>query len=101
MSWVTNVILNLALEAQEQIDEVNEFFIEKEEEPLASIEPVWFGKGHSYETGLFVGAYNYFPLDQFVAHLAGMNWEDKDLVQLFVLDQEETRFREVTIFEAV
>lgn len=104
MSWVTNIILHIsaAEEADERISEVNRFFErmphavtgeEEPAEPLASVAPVWEGKGHSLEAYLYVGAYNYFPLDRFMQHLRGIEWEEPDYIQVFVQDQEEMEFR--------
>jgi hypothetical protein len=67
---------------------------------LASVEPVWEGKGKALECNLYVGAYNYFPLDNFVAHLKSIAWEEPEFIQLFVQEQEDMEFRIVKITEA-
>jgi hypothetical protein len=108
MSWVTNLILHISIveDAKARIDEVNHFFQrmphavsgEVSEEPgLASVEPVWEGKGYAPETNLYISAYNYLPLAHFVEHLRSIAWEEPSFIQLFVQDQEEMEFRMIKL----
>jgi len=46
---------------------------------------------------VFVGAYNYFPLDVFLTHVRSLSWEDPEYSQLFVMDEEDMSFRTVYI----
>ena len=103
MSWVINLILHISIfeDAEARIEEVNRFFHrisdpvsgEVSEAPgLASVQPVWEGKGYPLETNLYVGAYNYFPLARFIEHLRSIAWEEPAFIQLFVQDQEDAEF---------
>lgn len=108
MSWVTNIILSYSLGeyTEKRIAEVNQFFGSVpdrheggnyEEEPLASVESVWEGKGKALECNVFIGAYNYFPLEDFLVHLRSVTWEEPEAVQLFVKDQEDSKFQAVDV----
>jgi hypothetical protein len=108
LSWVTNLILILSIAEDEEarIEEVNRFFHrmphavtgELSEAPgLASVEPVWDNNYYPLETNVYVGAYNYFPLERFVEHLRSIAWEEPDFIQLFVQDQEELEFRVIKL----
>jgi hypothetical protein len=109
MSWVMNIVLSFSVceDTEERMAEVNRFFESVpnnykggvyEEEPLASVEEVWEGKGRDMECNLFIGAYNFFPLEAFMAHLKTVNWEEPDNVQLFVQDQEDLKFHLIDVF---
>ena len=104
MSWVTNLMLHISVaeEAEERLEEVNHFFEEmphavtgevEEEPPLVSVESLWEGKGRDFETNVYIGAYNYFPLEKFLAHLRNIAWEEPQYIQLFVQDQEDMEFQ--------
>jgi hypothetical protein len=108
---VTNVLLHInnAEDAAERILEVNRFFEHLRNAAtgerhrvtgLAAVDPVWQGSEFPLETSLYVGAYNYFPLDEFLEHLRSVSWEEPSLVQLFVLRGEELEFRLVRIVES-
>jgi hypothetical protein len=53
--------------------------------------------GKVFGARIFVGAYNYFPIDKFVAHLRSLPFEDPEYSQLFVMDEEDLSFRVISL----
>ena len=96
MSWVTNVILTCALGDETQIAEVNTFFTEPAEHLFAI--PCYSGT-KALEAPIFVGAYNYLDIKSFILYLrTRVSWEEPALVQVFIKDQEDERFRIIEPF---
>lgn len=104
MSWITNIMLSLPIgeDVERRICEVNEFFGSglngslKDDEQFPSLVPInscWELKGKSFEANVFVGAYNYFPIDEFLVHLGKVAWDDPLSVQVFIMDEEDVSFR--------
>lgn len=103
MSWVTSLMLHIS--AVEEIDSllpgINEFFKsypnsvdgrQQTDEGLTAISQLVPG-GKVFGAQVFFGAYNYFPVDKFLSHLRSLRWEEPELSQLFVLDEEDLSFR--------
>jgi hypothetical protein len=107
MSWVTTLMLHVsALENVEALTPmVNAFFesyphsvdgTQQSDAGLAPISQVVPG-GKVFGARVFVGAYNYFPVEKFIAHLRSIEWEAPEFIQLFVMDEEDLSFRVVQI----
>lgn len=97
MSVVTNIILSVgALDgdfpdrgACETLEAVNQFF-----HPRPGLLPLRVAGGwKAFEADVFTGAFNYLDLPAFMAHLRSVEWREPDLVQVFVMEQEDELFR--------
>ena len=98
MSWVTNVILTCALGDEDRIGEVNEFFTDRAEHLFDMIDGKYAGT-KVLEVPIFIGAYNYLDIKSFIFHLrTRVSWEEPALVQVFIKDQEDERFRVIEPF---
>ncbi len=60
------------------------------EQPLP---PGWYGGTKYLECNIYVGAFNYFHLDDFLKHLNSIKWKAPEDLQLFVKDQHDYKFR--------
>jgi hypothetical protein len=58
------------------------------------------GGEKNLEANLFVAAFNYMPLPKLVDAVRSANWNAPDLVQLFIKDDDDDRFHEVTVMSA-
>lgn len=119
MSTVTNTILTFALDeeryteehpqgddARGVIAEVNEYWKQKYGDAAIVSDgfrhppEVWHGGTKALECYVFVAAFNYLGLKEFVKHLRSIKWDAPSRVQLFVQEQEDDVFREVHLFDA-
>ena len=121
MSWITNALLtwdspqdeddpfadNAALSA-ETLARVNEFFRDEDGELVQrgfvslkdpTLPRNWHGGSQSLECEMAVGAFNYLDLDGLTTHLRNLDWEASESVQLFVKDQQDDKFRLISVFE--
>ncbi len=103
MSRVTNVVLHYSLESDKdfgskRIDQVNTFFEEDYPGFVHVDHPgAWYGGTKALECNLAIGAFNHLFLEDLIEHLKLIDWEDPSTVQLFVLEEDETRFRLINI----
>lgn len=107
MSVVTNLILSFSsLEQKEsRIKDVNSFTYNGQGLDLVSIDynkdmenrTVWYGGNKFFEGNIFIGAYNHFKTDDFIAHLKQIHWEEPDLVQVLVKEEWDEKFRIIEI----
>jgi hypothetical protein len=106
MSCVTNVILCFSCADGGPdtgvIKEVNSFFDLGKVNGLKSIDSTtlprrWYGGDKMMEANLYVGAFNHLDLPQFVEHLQRLPWRHPEIVQLFVMEENDERFREIKI----
>jgi hypothetical protein len=59
----------------------------------------WYGGNKFLEVNLFIGAYNYFNLENFLMFCKQeINWEMPESVQIFVKEQDDLRFRIINLF---
>ena len=84
------------------MQEVNLFFQTINTSGLTSVNDVtlpekWYGGTKKFEARLFIGAYNYFPLEDFINHTSKILWNEPDNVQLFIKEQEDLNFRVVEL----
>ena len=111
MSRVTNLILTFSgLEDENQIDIVNQFFVNNKEELShqtgltsihdSSLPDCWYGgKAKGFEKSLYLGAYNWFDLPGFLNHLKSIPWRWPETVQLLVCGQDDDVFKSLSISE--
>jgi len=105
MSEVTNLILTCS-SAEKEIVIRNE--IEKFKNRNLSISIVsvdndmlpkgWYGGTKYLESIIFLGAYNYLDLENFIKHLKLIQWEYPESVQLIVRKENEDRFEMINLF---
>ncbi len=105
MSNVTNIILAIPIcdKTEKRIKEVNKFFgedscgfVDKE------LPKECYGGGKMLEAIIFIGAFNYISLDDFIEYLkTKVNWDEeyKSDVQVIVQEQEDNRFRIINVFD--
>ncbi len=106
MSNVTNLLIHIWSDDEaERVNQIQEC-IEKSTSypgrPLVAVDdrklPVgWYGGNKSLECSLYIGAYNYLLLDEFVEQLTAIQWTDREVVQLLVMEQEEMEFKIISI----
>lgn len=96
MSEVTNVLLaHSILEPEgERIAAVNRWLAENDQ-PFG-FKSVWesrdcVGGSKNMEAPLYAGAFNYFPLQEFLGFLRTIAWGEPDCVELLICGQDETR----------
>lgn len=106
MSEVTNLILTCSLGEKEEfvLSQINKFEINNKPFKMISINDkklpsAWYGGTKYMECCIFMGAYNYLNLNEFIDHLKSIEWEDPEDVQLIVRNQNEDRFKIVNIFD--
>lgn len=101
MSVVTNIILTFSvLEPERRLDEVNTFFGERNgfvscDDPSLPIG--WYGGSKMLETNVAISSFNHLDLQELVAHLETMEWEERENVQLFVQGEDDERFRVIEL----
>jgi hypothetical protein len=107
VSVVTNLILSIPCgeDEEQRIPEVNAFFDGSESgrrRPLARLhDSEWRYGGTKYmEAELLMGAFNYFDLPAFMAHLRGIVWEYPEEVQVIVMEQDDAVWRILTLEKA-
>jgi hypothetical protein len=110
MSNVTNLILSIGhFDAEaDKIVEVNRYFEEPEIEALrcrglvAIDDPAlpegWYGGSKYFEAYIYLGAFNYLLLDEFIEYVRSIQWQSPESVQLVVMEQEDDRFRIIDVF---
>lgn len=108
MSWVTSLMLHISPieeDATALAEAVNAFFLDfphpvtgasRCDEGMAPMSPRVPG-GKCFGAAIWVGAYNYFPLDAFLAHLRTLPWDPDRCSQLFVMDEEDLSFRVIAL----
>ena len=73
MSLVTNIILHIGIleDEKEKIKEINKFF---DGQSLVSVDDEnlprgWYGGSKMLECNLYIGAFNYLRIQEFIDHL--------------------------------
>ena len=96
MSSVSNCILSFSVleDIPARIIAVNavlspQSFVSIEDESLPK---GWYGGSKMLETALLVGAFNYFPEDEFMGWLKTINWRCPEEVQLIIKRDDDLLF---------
>jgi len=105
MSNVTNLLLHIGMLENEKarIQEVNNYFLQRETRPLISVGDEalpngWYGGDKYLECHLYLGAFNYLHLNEFISHLKTITFEEPETVQLIVKEQSDDMFRIIRVF---
>ncbi len=114
MSWVTNTILHFGSLGRDYerrpLEQVNVFITEHvgpEARGFVSVEDEslpcgWYGGGKNLECSLAIGAFNGLDINGLIEHLCNLcaaNALDPVATQLILRDQEEEKFRVISIDE--
>jgi hypothetical protein len=111
MSKVTNIILTISSSDDEieKIQQVNSFVYRGLQMDLVSADynkdmgtrTSWYGGTKFLEAGIYIGAFNHFPLTEFVDHLKKINWEYPESVQVIYRGQDDEKFSIIEIGDNV
>ena len=110
MSNVTNIILTISCsDDREKIQLVNSFVYRGLQMDLVSADynkvmatgTRWYGGTKFLEAGIYIGAFNHFPLIEFVDHLKKINWEYPESVQVIYKGQDDEKFSIIEIGDDV
>lgn len=105
MSVVTNVILTFAVieDADERMAEVNAFEgfagglgFNRRIQSRGDVDPInlYIGGGRNTEARIYIGAFNYLIVDEFIEHVRAANWKHPEHVRLYINEQDDEAFRE-------
>ena len=104
MSNVTNLLLHIGMLEDEKakIQEVNAYFEQRQVRPLISLDDEhlprgWYGGDKYLECRLYVGAFNYLYLDEFIEHLKTITWEEPEALQLMVKEERDDLFQVIQV----
>ena len=102
MSKVTNLILTISdLHDDDKLGQINSFVYDGIQMNLVSAafdddavnRTSWYGGTRFLEAEIYIGAFNYFPLKDFINHLKQIKWENPNSVQLIVKEENDEKFR--------
>ena len=98
MSEVTNVILSFSVsetdveDDSDVISRVNEFFVDDGQRFIIPANDDWYGGQKVLERPTYVGAFNYFHLQEFIDFIKKMSWKYPEMVQVIVCGQEDDEY---------
>ena len=102
MSHVTDVILTMSLleEAGDDdrcpaVDVLNIWLSERNKGELKRVDD-FAGGGKAIQAAVFMGAFNSLEIPEFVAAVGAAPWEDRGRLALFVKDEHDERFTDMT-----
>lgn len=111
MSNVTNLILTISCgdDKIDLINQVNSFKYQGIEMNLVSADfnknvdtrTTWYGGTKFLEVGMYIGAFNNFPILEFLIHLKKLNWSEPEAVQVIVKGQDDEKFKIFNIDEII
>jgi hypothetical protein len=109
MSVVTNLILAFSSSENENeiISKLNQFSYNGRTFNFISITdkalPVnWYGGSKTLECCLIIGAYNNFPMEEFVVFVKqSIDWADIETVQIICKEHFDERFKLINIIESI
>lgn len=104
MSRITNLIIAMSTLEDESrvIDEMKTykdgFFIVSVKDEKLPLD--WYGGSKRLECNVLIGAYNYLDIESFILFLRNeVKWEAADLVQLFVKEQDDMKFKLINLVD--
>ena len=105
MSRVMNVILTHSCSEMSpaRIADVNNAISDRFEYAFTRIpasDSEFVGGDRHMECFVYLAAFNYMPLEHLLAAVKNARWDDPGTVQLFIQDEDEDRFHEVTVMSA-
>ncbi len=106
MSVVTNIILSTPYgDKNEKItsNEVNAYFERQGKKGFVSIDSTdlpkgWYGGSKYFEARIYLGAFNHLNFEEFMDHIKSLPWEDREDLQVIVKEQEDFRFKIISVF---
>ncbi len=102
MSKVTNLILTISdLDDDDKLSQINSFVYNGIQMNLVSADfdkggvnrTRWYGGSKFLEAEIYIGAFNHFPLKDFIDHLKQIEWKNPNSIQLFVKEQDDEKFK--------
>jgi len=103
MSRVTNLILTFSVGEDEFkcIQAINNYRYRNLKMNLVSVDfnkdmekgITWYGGTKFMEARIYMGAFNYLEIDDFRNYLRTLDWENRDLVQLIIKEQDDDKFK--------
>jgi len=104
MSSVTDILLAVGYPDVSQIDEINALlglvgdrgFAPSNHETMPTSR-IAGGKG--FTESVYVAGINYFNLDDFIAGLRAMQFEQPECLQLILIGEHDARFRLINVFD--
>lgn len=107
MSVVSNIIFSFSIleESREHdtifinVEKINDWLEENHFGNFGQdVDKVAGGKKH-LETPIFVAAFNYFRLDEFLDFVRSLEWNEPQYVQVFIQGQDDEKFSLLEPFE--
>ena len=102
MSYVADVILTMSLLEETGRDDrcmaveaINVWLEEQGKGELKQVDDFAGGR-KSIQAMVFMGAFNYLCIPEFVAAVGAAPWQDEERVQLFIKNEEENIFTDMT-----
>jgi|GEM_PF-2774724 len=101
MSFVTTVILSFSKSENEKdrIREVNLISYKGQPINLCSVDDapgdrnlMWYGGNRRVISNVYIGSYNHLDVKSFLRYLGTVNWDDPDMVQVFIQSEDEWNF---------
>jgi hypothetical protein len=97
MSEVTNVLLAFSIleDEADRLRDINEWLAAHDHGAFVATwrQDACIGGPKRLEAPLLAGAFNYFPLADFLELLRGIEWNEPDVVQLIVRAPHESRWQ--------
>lgn len=78
------------------VAELNKWLEENGHGPFG--EEIDAGGEKGFEANVFAAAFNYFNTEKFIEHAKTLPWRNREAVQIFVKEQEDSKF---TLYELV
>lgn len=98
MSHVADVIITLSVTEETDegapipgIQEINRYLSSKGKGELEKVDG-YAGGRKALQAEVWMGAFNYLEIPEFVATVAAQHWQDRDAVQVFIKDEHEDVF---------
>lgn len=106
MSVVTDVILLTSrydgctvdqIATHPNVDIVNKYLENNERDRQLYQVDQYSHNGHSMQCDVWIGAFNYFNIENFIQAIKDVEWVNRECVQLLIKDEEEDIFKIITL----
>jgi hypothetical protein len=98
MSRVTNVIITTCAGEDETAEALNRACVWNDAIPFRHVPSSHVAGDKHLECNVFTGAFNHLDLLRLIQSVSSVRWNYPESVQLFVLEEESERFRELDLF---
>jgi len=104
MSWVTDVLVICSFgecttpdeytgkDLPAPLEALNEWLMENDHGRLVRLDNYARGGGKAFQAVMAASAFNHFPIDDFLAAVFSLDWNEPDSVQVLTKDEEESVF---------